>query len=144
MSRTSSKPKVYIYNEEKGFVTKLSTNTTHDCPEVVFIRTKVCITPKIKQEKHEEEILSLKQNFNDFSNDFLKKCDGFSDDYIFTCSLAEKSVQFNKKSHLHYDIFLKPKIITNFEEIKTKLEYIFKKLNEHLTTLFDKYNLTTV
>ena len=144
MSRTSSKPKVYIYNEEKGFVTKLSTNTTDDCPEVVFIRTKVCITPKIKQEKHEEEILSLKQNFNDFSNDFLKKCDGFSDDYIFTCSLAEKSVQFNKKSHLHYDIFLKPKIITNFEDIKTKLEYIFKKLHEHLTILFDKYNLTTV
>ena len=144
MSRTSSKPKVYIYNEEKGFVTKLSTNTTDDCPEVVFIRTKVCITPKINQEKHEEEILSLKQNFNDFSNDFLKKCDGFSDDYIFTCSLAEKSVQFNKKSHLHYDIFLKPKIITNFEDIKTKLEYIFKKLNEHLTILFDKYNLTTV
>ena len=144
MSRTSSKPKVYIYNEEKGFVTKLSTNTTDDCPEVVFIRTKVCITPKIKQEKHEEEILSLKQNFNDFSNDFLKKCDGFSDDYIFTCSLAEKSVQFNKKSHLHNDIFLKPKIITNFEDIKTKLEYIFKKLNEHLTILFDKYNLTTV
>ena len=144
MSRTSSKPKVYIYNEEKGFVTKLSTNTTDDCPEVVFIRTKVCITPKIKQEKHEEEILSLKQNFNNFSNDFLKKCDGFSDDYIFTCSLAEKSVQFNKKSHLHYDIFLKPKIITNFEDIKTKLEYIFEKLNEHLTILFDKYNLTTV
>lgn len=144
MSRTSSKPKVYIYNEEKGFVTKVSTNTTDDCPEVVFIRTKVCITPKIKQEKHEEEILSLKQNFSDFSNDFLKKCDDFSDDYIFTCSLAEKSVQFNKKSHLHYDIFLKPKIITNFEDIKTKLEYIFKKLNEQLTTLFDKYNLTTV
>lgn len=144
MSRTSSKPKVYIYNEGKGFVTKVSTNTTDDCPEVVFIRTKVCITPKFKQEKHEEEILSLKQNFNNFSNDFLKKCDGFSDDYIFTCSLAEKSVQFNKKSHLHYDIFLKPKIITNFEDIKTKLEYIFKKLNEHLTTLFDKYNLTTV
>ena len=144
MSRTSSKPKVYIYNEGKGFVTKVSTNTTDDCPEVVFIRTKVCITPKIKQEKHEEEILSLKQNFNDFSNDFLKKCDGFSDDYIFTCSLAEKSVQFNKKSHLHYDIFLKPKIITNFEDIKTKLEYIFEKLNKHLTILFDKYNLTTV
>lgn len=144
MSRTSSKPKVYIYNEEKGFVTKVSTNTTDDCPEVVFIRTKVCITPKIKQEKHEEEILSLKQKFSDFSNDFLKKCDGFSDDYIFTCSLAEKSVQFNKKSHLHYDIFLKPKIITNFEDIKTKLEYIFEKLNEQLTILFDKYNLTTV
>ena len=144
MSRTSSKPKVYIYNEEKGFVTKLSTNTTDDCPEVVFIRTKVCITPKIKQEKHEEEILSLKQNFNNFSNDFLKKCDDFSDDYIFTCSLAEKSVQFNKKSHLHYDIFLKPKIITNFEDIKTKLEYIFEKLNKQLTILFDKYNLTTV
>ena len=51
MSRTSSKPKVYIYNEGKGFVTKVSTNTTDDCPEVVFIRTKVCITPKIKQEK---------------------------------------------------------------------------------------------
>ena len=144
MSRTSSKPKVYIYNEEKGFVTKVSTNTTDDCPEVVFIRTKVCITPKIKQEKHEEEILSLKQNFSEFSNDFLKKCDGFSDDYIFTCSLAEKSVQFNKKSHLHYDIFLKPKVITNFEDIKTKLEYIFEKLNEQLTILFDKYNLTTV
>lgn len=144
MSRTSSKPKVYIYNEEKGFVTKVSTNTTDDSPEVVFIRTKVCITPKIKQEKHEEEILSLKQEFSGFSNDFLKKCDGFSDDYIFTCSLAEKSVQFNKKSHLHYDIFLKPKVITNFEDIKTKLEYIFEKLNEQLTILFDKYNLTTV
>ena len=144
MSRTSSKPKVYIYNEGKGFVTKVSTNTTDDSPEVVFIRTKVCITPKIKQEKHEEEILSLKQNFSEFSNDFLKKCDGFSDDYIFTCSLAEKSVQFNKKSHLHYDIFLKPKVITNFEDIKTKLEYIFEKLNEQLTILFDKYNLTTV
>ena len=45
MSRPKFRPTVYDLEKENHFVTKISTNTTEEYPNVVFLRAKIRITP---------------------------------------------------------------------------------------------------
>ena len=45
MSRPRFKPIVYKLKKQNHFITKVSTNTTDEKPNVVFLRAKVRITP---------------------------------------------------------------------------------------------------
>ena len=50
-------------------------------------------------------------------------------------------MKYKKTSHLHYDVFLKPKNMQTLLEHKNKLEVIANKMNDKLVTLFKKYDL---
>lgn len=142
MSRYKTKPTVYILNKENKFVTKISSNTNCEYPNIVFLRSKVKITPKVIQKSYENEILSLKDEFIKFSEQILNNNHLYSKDYIFSVDVAEKSVFHKKTSHLRYDVFLKP--LTNnltLEEHKDILEKLSITFDDKLIELFNKYSL---
>ena len=141
MSRPRFRPTVYVLEKENHFVTKVSTNTTDEYPKVVFLRTKIRITPLNDNKTYEKEILSLKNEFEEYCKNLLKLVSDYDKNYIFSVDVAEKSVKYKKTSHLHYDVFLKPKNMQTLLEHKNKLEVIANKMNDKLITLFKKYNL---
>ena len=141
MSRPRFRPTVYVLEKENHFVTKVSTNTTDEYPKVVFLRTKIRITPLNDNKTYEKEILSLKNEFEEYCKNLLKLVSDYDKNYIFSVDVAEKSVKYKKTSHLHYDVFLKPKTMQTLLEHKNKLEVIANKMNDKLVTLFKKYNL---
>ncbi len=141
MSRPRFRPTVYVLEKENHFVTKVSTNTTDEYPKVVFLRTKIRITPLNDNKTYEKEILSLKNEFEEYCKNLLKLVSDYDKNYIFSVDVAEKSVKYKKTSHLHYDIFLKPKHSQTLLEHKNKLEIISNKMDNKLTSLFKKYNL---
>ena len=143
MSRFKTTPEVFKYNDD-GFFTEISTNTTEDFPKVVFIRTKVHITPKVAKKTYEKEILFIKEEFERNTLNIIKKSKTFDKDFLFNVNIAEKSVQINKRSHLRYDLFLKPINETTLNQNKKELEKIFTKLNTMLLNLFQTYNFKVI
>lgn len=141
MSRPRFRPMVYDLKKENHFVTKVSTNTTDEYPNVVFLRAKVRITPLNENKTYEKEVLSLKREFEEYCKDLLRLNSDYDKNYIFSVDIAEKSVKYKKTSHLHYDVFLKPKNTQTLLEHKNKLEVISNKMDDKLITLFKKYNL---
>lgn len=141
MSRPKFRPTVYDLEKENHFVTKISTNTTEEYPNVVFLRAKIRITPLSENKSYEKEILALKREFEDYCKNLLNVNSDYDKNYIFSVDVAEKSVKFKKTSHLHYDVFLKPKKAQTLLEHKSKLEAISNKMDDKLISLFKKYNL---
>ena len=141
MSRPKFRPTVYDLEKENHFVTKISANTTEEYPNVVFLRAKIRITPLSENKSYEKEILALKREFEDYCKNLLNVNSDYDKNYIFSVDVAEKSVKFKKTSHLHYDVFLKPKKAQTLLEHKSKLEAISNKMDDKLISLFKKYNL---
>lgn len=141
MSRPRFKPIVYKLEKQNHFITNISTNTTDEKPNVVFLRTKVRITPIEPKKTYEQEVLSIKSDFEIFAKNLLDNQQSYDKNYIFSIDVAEKSVKYKKTSHLRYDMFLKPKVKITMEEHRNSLKDISDILDNKLIQLFRKYNL---
>lgn len=141
MSRPRFKPIVYKLEKQNHFITNISTNTTDEKPNVVFLRAKVRITPIELKKTYEQEILSIKSDFEIFAKNLLDNQPSYDKNYIFSIDVAEKSVKYKKTSHLRYDVFLKPKVRITMEEHRNSLKDISDILDNKLIQLFRKYNL---
>lgn len=141
MSRPKFRPDVYLLEKDNHFVTKVSTTTTDQYPNVVFLRAKVMLTPNHEKKTHEEDILSLKMDFRKYAENLLNENCDYDKNYIFSVDVAEKSVKYGKTSHFHYDIFLKPKKEATLSEHAEKLKVVSDKMDHKLVELFKKYDL---
>ena len=141
MSRPRFKPIVYNLEKDNHFVTKVSTNTTDEYPQVVFLRAKVKITPIENKKTYESDIINIQTDFNIFARSLLDMASNYDKNYIFSVDVAEKSVKYKKTSHLRYDIFLKPKNKLKLEEHRDILKSLSDTLDKKLIELFRKYNL---
>ena len=141
MSRPRFKPIVYNLEKDNHFVTKVSTNTTEERPNVVFLRAKVRITPIEIKKTYEKDILSITSEFDSFVRSVLDANPNYDRNYIFSVDVAEKSVKYKKTSHLRYDRFLKPQNKLRLEEHRDILKSISDTLDEKLIELFRKHNL---
>jgi hypothetical protein len=141
MSRPRFKPIVYVLEKDNHFVTKVSTNTTDETPNVVFLRTKVRITPIEIKKTYEQEMLSISSEFESFARNVLDINPNYDKNYIFSVDVAEKSVKYKKTSHLRYDIFLKPKNQISLKEHRDILKSVSDILDKKLIELFKKYNI---
>lgn len=141
MSRPRFKPVVYSLEKDNYFVANVSTNTTEERPNVVFLRAKVKITPIEIKKTYEQDILSISSEFDKFARSVLDINSNYDKNYIFSVDVAEKSVKYKKTSHLRYDIFLKPKNKLRLEEHRDILKTLSDTLDEKLIELFRKYNL---
>ena len=141
MSRPRFKPIVYKLEKQNHFITNISTNTTDEKPNVVFLRVKVRITPIEPKKTYEQEVLSIKSDFEIFAKNLLDNQPSYDKNYIFSIDVAEKSVKYKKTSHLRYDMFLKPKVKITMEEHRNSLKDISDILDNKLIELFRKYNL---
>lgn len=141
MSRPRFKPIVYNLEKDNHFVTKVSTNTTEEKPNVVFLRAKVRITPNEIKKTYEQDILSISSEFDSFVRSVLDVNTNYDKNYIFSVDVAEKSVKYKKTSHLRYDVFLKPKKLLKMEEHRDILKSLSDVLDKKLIELFRKYNL---
>lgn len=141
MSRPRFKPIVYKLEKQNHFITNISTNTTDEKPNVVFLRAKVRITPIEPKKTYEQEVLSIKSDFEIFAKNLLGNQPSYDKNYIFSIDVAEKSVKYKKTSHLRYDMFLKPKVKITMEEHRNSLKDISDILDNKLIQLFRKYNI---
>lgn len=127
-----------------GFRYKISTNTTNEIPNVMFIRCKVHITPNEQKNTYVKDVLGIKEEFIEKTRCILRKNANYENNYILNVEISEKSVCFNKKSHFHYDIFLKPKDRISLYRNKEILETMCGNINKMLAHLFLRNNFRII
>ena len=132
---------IHIPNKRKnGFKVKYGSLDKKN-PDILYVRSRTTITPSIKKSDYSKEILSVKNKFVHDANDIILLSDYFEDRFICNIEISEKSLAYGKKSHLKYDVYLKPLENKNFEEYYDDINNIVNKLNVKLSFLLETNNL---
>ena len=138
MSRIKQTPITFIEKNGNKCCTKISTNTIDDIPKVVFIRVKMTLTPNFMSKTYVDEIIFIKNMFESFSNNYIKSIRDYDgDNYLFSMSVSEKGMKYGKKTHLRYDLFLKPNNEQTMEKQKNTLFKLSRVLNDKLIQLLN-------
>lgn len=99
-------------------------------PEVVYIRSRASITPSIKKKDFSDDVISLKKVFLNNVKTLITINNIFENKHLCNIEVSEKGLEYGKKSHIKFDVYLKPK------EIKPIMEY-YEDIKE-LSTVFNE------
>lgn len=141
MPRPKKNQNFYELPKEDGFATEISSNSTDEYPDIVYIRTKIRITPTVKQKSYKPNIALIKGELNNFVYELLRDNPDFSDKYIFHMVVSEKGVNYGKNSHFSYDLFLKQKDKRTFADNAVLLEKLSNRIKTELMRFFGENNI---
>lgn len=141
MARGKSKPKVYTAQKENKFNITIGTTTCQEKPKVIYVRSKIRISPIIEKETYADEILNIKNEFNQFLKKTLAIQKYYQHNSLFDLSVAENSVDYKKTSHLRYEIYFQTCGEKEFQEHKENLLEMTDILEKELIKNFQKFQL---
>lgn len=102
-------------------------------PEIVYIRTKARITPTVKKKEYNDGVASVKESFEKLVKSVVRNNGYFEDKHICSIEISENGIAFGKKSHVKYDVYVKPKEMKKLDEHETEIKNIVFIFNENLS-----------
>lgn len=127
-------------NNNIGIKSKYGTLDKNN-PEILYIRSRAIITPVIKKKDFSEDIALVKKEFEKNIKRIILNSNIFENKHICSIEMSENGIAFGKKSHMKYDIYVKPKenklLEEYFDDVKN-LVYVF---NQNLSELLTKNNI---
>ena len=103
--------------------------------------SRAIITPVIKKKDFSEDIALVKKEFEKNIKRIILNSNIFENKHICSIEMSENGIAFGKKSHMKYDIYVKPKenklLEEYFDDVKN-LVYVF---NQNLSELLTKNNI---
>lgn len=127
-------------NNNIGIKSKYGTLDKNN-PEILYIRSRAIITPVIKKKDFSEDIALIKKEFEKNIKRIILNSNIFENKHICSIEMSENGIAFSKKSHMKYDIYVKPKenklLEEYFDDVKN-LVYVF---NQNLSELLTKNNI---
>lgn len=102
-------------------------------PEIVYIRTKARITPIVKKKEYNDGVTSVKETFEKLVKSVVRNNSYFEDKHICSIEISENGIAFGKKSHIKYDVYVKPKEIKKLDEHETEIKSMVFIFNENLS-----------
>ena len=130
-----------LLEKNNKFITKYGTLLSESKPTVIYLRTKSKITPLKEKPSFEEDIVSIKTQFNNYVKKTILQNKNIDNNYLFNVDISSKSVKWKKVSFLRYDIFLKPLKRKPLLDNKKLFEKISIKLDTKLDNLLNKYDI---
>lgn len=135
------KVKPIIIENKKEYVTKYGTDFLNENPSVIYLRSKIKITPKIQKNSFETEVQNLKNELTQsIANEILNNT-SFSNRHLLTIDLSAKSVAYKKISYMRIDLYLKPIIPKPLLENQQIVTDLSNHIKNNLFALLEKYNL---
>lgn len=135
------KEKCYLIENKKEYVTKYGSELKDEKPTVVYLRSKIKITPKIKQISFENEISQFKEELKNYINDEIQNNVMFENRHLCNIDISGKSVTYKKISYMRIDIYLKPTVPKTLIENQPIAIELSNNIKNKLYSLLDKYNL---
>ena len=96
-----------LLEKNNKFFTKYGTLLSESKPTVIYLRTNSKITPLKEKPSFEEDIDSIKTQFNNYVKKTILQNKNIDNNYLFNVDISSKSVKWKKISFLRYDILLK-------------------------------------
>lgn len=141
MARGKSKPKIYTAQKENKFNIIIGTTMGQEKPKVVYVRSKIRISPIIEKDTYADEILNIKNEFNKLLKKTLSTQKLYQSNSLFDLSVAENSVDYKKTSHLRYEIYFQTCGEKEFQEHKENLLEMTDVLEKDLIKKFQEFHL---
>ena len=110
-------------------------------PEILYIRSRATITPVIKKKDFSENIIEIKRIFEKNVKTVILNSKAFEDKYICSIEMSENGIAFGKKSHVKYDIYVKPKTNKTIEEYSDDIQTIAYLFNQNLLQSLTENNI---
>ena len=129
-----------ISDETTGLKTKYGALDKKN-PEVIYIKSRATITPKIKKRDFSDSISKLKKVFEDNVRKTMAHLTDYDKRHICTLEISENGISYGKKSRVRYDIFIKPKTVKPLEEYRDEIQKLSHIFNTDLKTLLNDNNI---
>lgn len=130
-----------VLDKGNNFITKYGTTINTEKPSVIYLRTKSKITPLIKLKEYNNEVNCVKNEFESFVTDAIRKSKCVQNDFLFNVDISEKSIKYGKVSFLRYDVYLKPNKNKTLLGNKFRIEQLSKKFDKKLEELLNQNNI---
>lgn len=104
-------------------------------PEILHIRSKATITPSVNKKDFSEDIIFLKREFEKNVKQTLINSYDFENKHICSIEMSENGIAFGKKSHVKYDVYIKPKFQKKLKEYNNDILRLVYNFNQNLTEL---------
>lgn len=127
-------------NDETGIKSKYGTLNKNN-PEIIYIRSRATITPTVKKKDFSEEVELIKKTFVNSIKTTIADSLVFENKHICSIEMSENGISFGKKSHVKYDVFLKPKVIKSIEEYTSNIQYLVGVFNRNLYAMLSEVNI---
>lgn len=134
-----SKKEIKLQNTDKYTVKYGSLNK--EIPEVIYIRAKTKIIPKIKKSDYSKDILGIKDEFNRTVKKLIVDNKSFGNNYICHFDTNGNGMTYNKKSFLKYDVYVKPSVLKNISDYECEISSLVNAFNNNLSNLLEKSNM---
>lgn len=85
---------------------------------IILLRGKGKLKPSLRKKTYEEDIASVKNNFNKLVNKKVECNEEITKDFLFNMDISSKNIHYDKWSFIKYDIFLKLKDNRSFNFLK--------------------------
>jgi hypothetical protein len=132
--------KEYKLNNNVKIKTKYGTLDKNN-PEILYIRSRATITPEIKKKDFSEDIALIKRIFEKNVKTIIFESNVFENKHICNIEMSENGIAFGKKSHVKYDIYIKPKISKKLEEYKNDVIDLVCLFNQNLSQSLTENNI---
>lgn len=110
-------------------------------PEVIYIKAKTKIIPKIKKSDYTKDIVNIKYEFNKTVKNLILNNKSFGNSYICNFDTNGNGMMYNKKSFLKYDVYIKPHVLKNIAEYECEISSLVNDFNDNLSNLLEKNNM---
>ena len=110
-------------------------------PEVIYIKAKTKIIPKIKKSDYTKDIANIKYEFNKTVKNLILNSQSFGNSYICNFDTNGNGMMYNKKSFLKYDVYIKPHVLKNISEYECEISSLVNDFNDNLSNLLEKNNM---
>lgn len=130
--------KQYLIINKKGLRVNYGT-TDKNNPSVIYIRAKGDIMPIIEKSTYVDDIKELKNKFRRLFLENVKATKELKiEKFICNLEISEKSITYNKKAHLRYDIFIKPSEIKQLKQYENDIKLITENVNKEMSEFLKK------
>ena len=111
-------------------------------PDIIFIRARTRVKSDHTKQSYTKETRSIK---NSFKKSVLKTLSGyhgtFNENYIANMELSDIGLAVNRSSVLKYDIYLKPKIVTDIYEYNDIVSSLALSINNGIMDSLKRNNI---
>lgn len=139
MDKKNVKQKEYDIDNNTVFKTKFGT-FDKDKPSVIYLNARAKLKPTIKKTNYAPDIKRIKNGFDKFVSEMLSKDKNFGDKFLFSCDVSENNLSFSKKSHIKYEVLVKPVERKNLIDYSETMSILSKDITEKLIEIMQENN----
>lgn len=141
MTKLKNNSNEIVLEKDNKFTTKYGVKNQNGKNNIFYLRTKAKITPIISKQTYEDDVLTIRNKFEEFISRFVSNNKYIENNYLSNIDISAKSISFGKVSFLRYDLYFKTITKNTLEKNELFFKKISEKVDNFLVKTLHKHNI---